>query len=243
MRHFRASYRTLARRTDLPPCPTSAVTMNRAKRKRQPITWDGLPAWREAVEAIGNPIRRDFQFFVLFTGLRSLDARTVRFEDVDFERGTIHRPCPKGGSDRAFTLPVSDFVLGILRRRREENHELYPDDEGWVFPTRDAKGRVTHVQEAKEQRYADGRKVAHLPSPHRLRDTFASAAHEAGVDWFSLKTLMNHTLSNSGDVTAGYVRPDGEHLRGCAERISAFFVERLWPKGYALVPAARTSAG
>jgi integrase len=45
---------------------------------------------------------------------------------VDFEKGTIHRPKPKGGEDRAFTVPVSRAVLDILRRRREENAIIFP---------------------------------------------------------------------------------------------------------------------
>jgi len=39
-----------------------------------------------------------------------------------------------------------------------------------------------------------------LPSPHRLRDTFASAAHEARIHPMDLKILLNHSLPG-GDVT------------------------------------------
>jgi integrase len=183
------------------------------------------------VDAIANPIRRDLQLFVLLTGLRSADARTVRWEHVDFERGTVHRPKPKGGEDRAFTVPVSRAVLEILRRRRDENCLLYPDDHGWVFPSKDMEGRVSHVAQAKEQRYEMGRKVEHLPSPHRLRDTFASAAHEARVHPLDLKVLMNHTLPAGDDVTEGYIRPSIEHLRGAVEQVAAFLLGKMQQGG------------
>ncbi|MGC6488295.1 MAG: tyrosine-type recombinase/integrase, partial [Planctomycetota bacterium] len=97
---FRACWNTAARRLDdLPRCPTRGVTFNKTRRRREPIPWAKLSAWRRAVDGIRNPIRRDLQLFILFTGLRSTDAKTVRWDDVDFEAGTIHRPKPKGGED------------------------------------------------------------------------------------------------------------------------------------------------
>ena len=175
-----------------------------------------------------TPIRHDLQLFLLFTGLRSTDARTVRWEHVDFEKGTLHRPKPKGGEDRAFTVPVAEAVLDLLRRRRDENPLIYADDKGWVFPSTDMKGQVTHVRQARETGYDEcGRKVRVLPSPHRLRDTFASAAHEARVHPLDLKVLMNHSLPAGDDVTEGYIRPSIEHLRGCVEQIATFLREKM----------------
>ena len=210
LHHFRAVYNTAMRRLeDLPPCPTVAVTFNRSRRRREPISWADLPTWSERVDSIANPIRRDLQRLLLFTGLRSTDAKTIRWEHVDFDAKTLHRPKPKGGVDRAFTVPISDAVIAILRRRQDENPLMYPDDGGWVFPSTNMHGQVTHVAQVKEQRYDDvGRKMNFLPSPHRLRDTFASAAHEARIHPLDLKVLMNHTLP-AGDVTEGYIR------RGC----------------------------
>ncbi len=46
-------------------------------------------------------LNRALQLFILLTGLRSTNAKTVRWEHVDFEKGTIHRPKPKGGDWRA----------------------------------------------------------------------------------------------------------------------------------------------
>jgi len=52
-------------------------------------------------------------------------------------------------------VPVAKAVLEILERRRAENPMLLPNDGGWVFPTTDAEGKVTHVQEPKEQRVGE----------------------------------------------------------------------------------------
>ena len=97
-----------------------------------------------------------------------------------------------------------------------------------MFPSQNMKGEVTYVAQAKEQRYdKEGKKVGILPSPHRLRDTFASAAHEARVHPLDLKVLMNHRLSGSDDVTEGYIRPSVEHLRESTERVAAFLLKKM----------------
>ncbi|MHC4164051.1 MAG: tyrosine-type recombinase/integrase [Planctomycetota bacterium] len=232
---FRACYNTARRRhAHLPENPVAAVTFNKVRRRREPIPWRRLPAWREKVDGITNPVRRDLQLFLLLTGLRSTDARTVRWEHADLRGGTVHRPKPKGGEDRAFTVPLSKEVLRTLRRRRKQNVVLFGDDAGWVFPSHDMQGRVTHVREAKEQRYAPRkkgekrRKVAYLPSPHRLRDTFIAACVESGVGRVEIKALVNHSLpSNPDDVTEGYYRPSIEHLRGCIEKVTAFLAKKM----------------
>lgn len=222
---FRGAARVYEHLPELPP--TKAIRWNRGRRRRSPIAWDDLPAWWDRVHAMHNPIRRDLQLLLLFTGLRSTDAKTIRWEHVDMVRKTLHRPKPKGGVDRAFTIPLAEFVLGILRRRRRENDVLFPGSE-WVFPTRVKGGAVSHVAEVKELRgivteKGTESKVGVLPSPHRLRDTFLTAAHECDVRELNIKTLANHAMPG-GDVTEGYIRPDVEHLRACVEKVASFLL-------------------
>lgn len=222
MQQLRAVYNTAARSLEgLPDAnPVVGIAFNRIRRSRQPVPWGELPAWRQLVEGIRNPVRRDLQLFLLFTGLRSLDARTLRWEHVDLAAGTLHRPRPKGGGDRAFAVPIAREAIDILRRRSLENAALLGGDAGWVFPTRNREGRTTHVQEAKEQRFVAGRKVAHLPSPHRLRDTFAAAASEAGVDPLDLKILTSLDSPATDDPARGPDRPSLEELRAAVESIA-----------------------
>ncbi len=232
LHHLRALYNTAVRRSEhLPPTnPTIAVTFNRVHRRRDPIPWEDLPAWAARVAALRNPVRRDLQRFLLFTGLRSLDARTVRADELNAAATELHRPNPKGGETRAFTLPLSPVVTALVLRRLDENTADAPDCP-WLFPTRNRKGDLTHVQEAKQQRQIAGRKVPHLPSPHRLRDTFATAAHECAVHPLDLKCLLNHALPAADDVTQGYIRPSLEHLRATTTRVATFLSERLGELG------------
>lgn len=247
MRAVRACWGSASRLwEELPPHPVKGVVFNKEYRRREPIPWEGLPAWWSKVVGIENAIRRHFHLFTLFTGLRGGDAAKVRWEHINFEKGTIHRPQPKGGRDHAFTVPLPAFVLWLLRERRDgvESNALYfPEgDGGWVFPTRDYDGNVTHLQETKEQRFVDTpdgkrRKVLLLPTSHRNRDTFSTACLESGVGHMETKLLMNHRLPG-GDVTLGYMRPSVDHLRGCVERIAEFLMQ----KAEAWLPLPKTAA-
>jgi hypothetical protein len=88
----------------------------------------------------------------------------------------------------------------------------------WLFPSFARNGTVTHVVSPTEE----GR-----PSPHRLRDTYATAAHEAEIPRLDQKILMNHKLPKGGDVTEGYQRPSWDHLVQQQERIAQFLVRKV----------------
>jgi integrase len=208
----------------LPPCPVFAITPNKESRRREPFT-EGLRTWWLFVSDL-PPVRRDLHIFLLLTGLRSTDARTVTWGDIDWPGGSIHRPNPKGG--RSFDVPLSNYVLLMLAKRKLDNRarNFLTGDGDWVFPMRNKnKGRVQYITEAREQRTrkVDGRMthITVLPTPHRCRDSFLSIGEtRAKVDYVSLALLANHKLP-SGNVTFGYVRPDMEHLRDCTNRITA----------------------
>jgi len=72
---------------------------------------------------------------------------------------TLHRPKPKGGIDRKFTIPMTDFVMEIFLRRKEES-EIFFRASPWVFP---AYSTVGHIVEPKNWTMKW--------SSHRLRDT------------------------------------------------------------------------
>lgn len=223
LRWFRAVYNAaMIVHESLPPNPCIVLgdRWNREVRKRAPVPWERLAVWSTWVDGelrIRNPVRADLFLFILFTGLRSTDAATIRWHDVNLKERVLHRPSPKGGEDRAFDVPLSSFLIAILKRRKAENPIVYSEKCPWVFPAFDRHGRVSHVSELKE---------AGQPSPHRLRDTFATAAHEAGVPLLDTKVLMNHVLPQ-GDVTEGYMRPAVAHLRSQQEKISDFLEGKL----------------
>lgn len=256
------------------------LTWNK-EQKGKALVWEALPEWAARVNAMRNPVRRDWYWFVLLTGLRNEDARTVRWEEVNLsdrdawyvnaqgERvplppKSMHRPSPKGGPERAFTVPLSAPVVEILKRRKAENPALFGDDQGWAFPTRDREGRVVFLSEPKEQDYmrdAQGqilrfrrnaagewvidpkgkpRKVTALPNPHRLRHTFGSTADEPEVSLSErvLKALLNHVPSGS-NVTDRYRTPSMDAMRAASEKVAAFLIRKAGTGPAAPNPAGR----
>lgn len=112
MRHVRAVWNTALKEHELPANPTIAVQWNKEHWRQEPIPWANLPAWHTTVTSLepiiedGNRVgarpgvRGDYQLFVLLTGLRRMDAATVRWEHLNLDEGELHRPNPKGGKER-----------------------------------------------------------------------------------------------------------------------------------------------
>ncbi len=221
-RNFRAIYNdALAQYDGLASNPCVALRNRWFKEKRRQEPVQELRDWWLIVMRL-NPVRRSYQLFVLFTGLRRSDAATIRWEDVNLDVGTLHRPNPKGGAEKAFTDPLSRVALGLLQFRSRQNQILFPDSP-WVFP---AESKSGHIEEPKEQRQLNGKKVARLPSPHRLRDTFTTACAEVGLSPYDIDVLTNHRPPK-GTVTAGYIRQDIDHLHQCQEKVTAHLLKRV----------------
>lgn len=162
-------------------------------------------------------VMRAFHKLNALLGCRQTQLKLLRWDDIDFDAGTIHFREVKGGEGRAYTVPMTDAVREVLREAREAG-DLRDRTAArtWVFPAHPSKSRKA----------ADG----HRPSPHitgwnlprdvlgwqasDLRRTFRTLAPQAGVSRDMIKFFMNHT---SGDVTDIYDSPeqrDPEFVRG-----------------------------
>jgi integrase len=206
--------------------PASRVRRNRLSPNRERIEDSDLPEWMRKVHTL-TPLRRDFQLLVLHTGLRSADARAIRWEEIDVKAATLRRPSPKGGESKAFTLPLSKIMVAMLHARRLENAELfspYGGDHGLVFPslTRSAPFQVQPLSQPKERRPSGkaGALEEFLPGPHVLRRTYISIGREIGIGEIDMHALANHSFS-TGRVQDQYVRQSLSHLSDCQEKIAA----------------------
>src|ERR1700741_5119347 len=182
MRAFRAVYnRALREHPELPVSPTINVDWNKENRRTTRIAAADMKGWYDGVQALGNHVRRDYLLFALFSGLRKENAAEPRVEHVDFERRALHVPHPK--SQKPFDLPLSDFLLQLLKASIEENKALAPGSP-WIFPAARGDGHIVEVRmeggaERAKRPAANGEEKRY--TPHDLRRTFISVAESLGI--------------------------------------------------------------
>lgn len=168
-----------------------------------------LRQWHDGLLAAEIPTtRRDLLLFMLYTGMRRTAATEVRREHINFEQRTLHIPKPKGGTEKAFDLPLSDYVVDLLQRRLEENAAGWPQSP-WLFPADSKSGHINEIRAAVGVPYI----------PHDLRRVFASVAESLDVSRYAIKALLNHAQPKD-DVTGRYMNLAVERLRGPMQLIT-----------------------
>ncbi len=128
----------------------------------------------------------------------------------------------KGGTERAYTIPVSQHLMGVLKTRKEENEDLTPGSP-WVFPSERKNG--DHLIKPRNDKNG-------LPLPHALRHTYKTHSVIAGVREVESCLLMNHRMPGVNfDYISREVTIEG-YLRPAQERITAYFLRH-----FGLLPA------
>lgn len=190
MRVLKLLHNDVARTHDLPPNPVSrAVRMNREQARDAAILPQDMPAMWKALEAINDPIRRCMWETLLFTGLRSGDVKSMRWSNLG-DDGVLLVPSPKGGSDRAFRLPLPRHLLQRLEELRQHTAPMASD---FMFPS--ATSSTGHITEIR-------RSTAFDYHPHQFRHGVRTYAIEAGVDLQVVQLILNHKAQG---VTGGYL--------------------------------------
>ncbi len=171
----------------------------------------------------------DIVLLSLFTGFRFNEARHLKWDYIDLERGIIHLPGKVFSGQGEFEgtknhqdhwTPLCTYAWSMLRNLRQTRTTISV----YVFPSpKDPSkpaGRYCRVF----------RRIAELMgspfSPHATRRTFASAANEAGIGFLAVKRMLNHAYQ--GGVTGGYIVPgfNPEKERVHFQNVCDFILER-----------------
>ena len=189
MRDFRAAYNFALKVLDdpdaLPGNPVEAVTFNKERASGKVLMPDDLAGWWRKICAITNPLRRDMHELGLLSGLRPGTLVGLRREWIQLDAKAISIPRMKSG--RSFDLPLSDRMLGIVRRAMAAGDVLFPGAP-WLFPSRSTKTfEVIATQVWREKA---------LPSEtgHILRHTDRTVAQRTGFDKVNARLLLDHTV-------------------------------------------------
>ncbi|MBS2005766.1 MAG: site-specific integrase [Cyanobacteria bacterium SZAS TMP-1] len=202
--------------------PVSRLSRNRSWHKIHPrrriIPDHKLKDWYRAVSTLQNEVARDFLLFLLLTGMRFGETRKLKWTYVDFNEKILTVPRELTKSDREHRLPLSDFLLALLKKRY-----LYRNQSEWVFqstrlrnkPISGGVGMVRRVRAKGNIKFTF----------HDLRRTFLTMGEKLEVPPYALKCLVNHSVSN--DITGQYLVLDIERLRLHMARITEAFIPLL----------------
>ena len=147
---------------------------------------------------------RDLQHFVviaLFTGSRMADILSMKWSDVNLDKGQWRIPNPK--AKRPYTVELVQEVVDVLKARAQE--------EEWVFPSTGKSGHLVSLKRGWHQLlkrcgFANVR-------IHDLRRTFASYQAMEGVSLHIIGSTLGHSSTASTEV---YARLQGETKRAAA---------------------------
>lgn len=183
----------------------------RVERRETVIAPHQLKPWFAAVLSLSNEIARDYFLTILLTGLRRTEAMNLAWSDVDLKGKTLTVRDTKNHRDH--TLPLSDYLLNILKARKNSATGEY------VFES--SKGRMQNLRYAQESVIKNSGVSFSI---HDLRRTFATIADSIDIPGYTVKILLNHKMS--GDVTAGYIIADIERLREPIKKITAYILKQ-----------------
>jgi len=214
MKVLRAIYNHAARGNPEIPAynPVLAVDWNAEHRRDTAMGEDDLREWFEKLNALNNPLRREFHLFTLLSGSRPLAIKEASLEHIDFRKRVLHIPKPKGGADKAFDIPLSRQMISCLIRAIKIGRMMFPvQAEYWIFPSDSESGHLVHHKEKRDR----------LPKwGNDLRQTYRTMSQVAEVSELDIHLLMNHSLRG---VNAGYITRERlvqGHLRKQQQRIS-----------------------
>lgn len=215
-------------------------------RRKTVIREHDLAVWHKALQKVSNPVIQDFLLLLLLTGLRENEGLTLEWKDVDMTGKTFTIRKEHSKNKEAHTLPMSDAVFEIFKRRMDLRENVF------VFPGNGKTGHLTETKrqltliERESQRLLNGletiKELENLPAENRiagvkfclhdLRRTFISIA-EGVVSYSELKRLVNHS---DKDVTQGYIVKSVEQLRQPMQQVTNVIKRYLEPRSATIIP-------
>ena len=173
---------------------------------------DFLSAFIKVSKDIPNVVR-DYWTFLLITGKRRTETLSLKWTDVDFEKGTITLETAK--FDKVDVIPMTQLSF-LLLKSREKNKD--PENSDWVFNSTTGRGHLseTHHHFKKLNKEID---MGFNLSAHDIRRTASTVTKELGLKKEDTSLLLNHAKQ---DVTDQYVFASQDYKRENLESVARF---------------------
>ena len=148
------------------------------------------------------------------SGLRVSELCALRLPDLDLQRGLV-APRGKGGKQRL--VPVGEVALDHATRYLRDVRPKHagPDDHALFVSTR-GSGRFSREGFWRMvRRYAVAAGIVPLPSPHKLRHSFATHLLRGGADLRAVQAMLGHADLGTTEI---YTHVAQDHLRAAHAR-------------------------
>lgn len=160
-----------------------------------------LGRWWKAVEALRSKTDArardaatiaDWLQVALLLGGRKTESLSLKWEDVDLERGAGVFKKTKSGREHYF--PIAPYVRSILERRKAGNENL-SEPSAYVFSASRSGWKSherTHIKEPKSAISVVKQASGISFSAHDLRRTFGTLLNELDVGDYTIRKALNH---------------------------------------------------
>ncbi|ANO33154.1 hypothetical protein A6E01_08000 [Vibrio breoganii] len=152
---------------------------------------------REVAMSTMRPLTKSLFELQLHTMVRSSEAATARWEDIDLQSQVWAIPKANMKNGRLHKVPLTDQVLAILERQRP-----YAVWSEYVFPS--GVNRKTHVHPESVNRALGRIGFKNRTTAHGLRSLASTTLHEHGFDTHVIEAALSHCDKNQ--VRAAYNR-------------------------------------
>jgi integrase/recombinase XerD len=213
---MRGFFRFLVRERAVPEDPTALVDRPRMARKLPRVM-----SFEQVERLLGAPdtstdrgLCHAAMLHVMYaSGLRVTELVTLRVADIDMQRGVLSA-LGKGGKRRL--VPVGEIALDLVARYlRDVRPRVAAPDEKSLF----ASPRGGHYSREGfwliVRRYAATAGIVPLPSPHKLRHSFATHLLRGGADLRAVQAMLGHADLGTTEI---YTRVAQDHVRAAHAR-------------------------
>ena len=152
----------------------------------------------------GNEIVRQIITVAIHTGMRRNEIFSLKWFDVDFNRGVFQVRESKSGRSRS--VPMNSTVRTLLSGIRRQSE--------YVFPSPKTGGKLTDIKRS----FHRGLKQAEIENFcfHDLRHTAATRMADSGADAFTMAKILGHSDIR---ITHRYTHATNSAIRRAVENL------------------------
>ena len=196
--------------------PCSRIKEYKSKSRDRFLEGDELPKFFEALAEETNTVARDYILASLLTGARRENVLSMRWDQVNLERGEWFIPETKNGESQR--VPLISAMHDLLKDRKAEC-----GDGQWVFPSHGATGHLTNPDKAWK-RILSRAGIDDLRGTwlHDLRRSMGSWQANTGASLSVIGKSLNHKNVNT---TAIYARLAMDPVRESMEKAAGAMFE------------------